>query len=123
MLDAASLILQAVKAAYDIWKKESVSNLELTEEAKNVLKIMQSDETGDGIFVEETVFGMSGIVLLGLGADQQINTTRRVIAELNAKGIVATTESVIEDRREYRVELTHFGWILDPETGTVNKVG
>ena len=123
MLDAAPLILQAVKAAYDIWKKERVSNLELTEEAKNVLKIMQSDETGDGIFVEETVFGMSGIVLLGLGADQQINTTRRVIAELNAKGIVATTDSVIEDRREYRVELTHFGWILDPETGLVNKVG
>ena len=123
MLDAASLILQTVKTAYDVWKKERVSNLELTEEAKNVLKIMQSDETDSGTFIDAATLGTSGVVLLGLETDQEISTTRRVIAELNAKGIVATTESIVKGRQQYRVELTHFGWILNPETGLVDKIG
>ena len=53
----------------------------------------------------------------------EIRTTRRVIAELEAKGLVAI---VREDKGEFQdeyVKLTHFGWIVNPETGKADKVG
>ena len=55
--------------------------------------------------------------------DIEISTTRRVIAELEDKGLVAI---VREDKREFPseyVNLTHFGWRLNPKTGRVDKVG
>ena len=119
MLDAASLILQAVKSAYDVWKKEGVASLALTNEAKHVLKTMQSDETGNGIFVDATGFGTSDLILVNVFAGGKITTTRRVVSELEAKGIVRITEI----DRPQKITLTHFGWILNPDTGQVEKIG
>lgn len=123
VLDVASLVLQSVKAAYDVWKKEKVSSLGLTDEAKHVLETMQSDETGNGIFIDATTFGTNKLELLGVYTRVPISTTRRVITELEAKGIVTITENDRKGRREQRVTLTHFGWILNPDTGQVDKIG
>lgn len=123
VLDVASLVLQSVKAAYDVWKKEKVSSLGLTDEAKHVLETMQSDETGNGIFIDVTTFGTNKLELLGVYTRVPISTTRRVITELEAKGIVTITENDRKGRREQRVTLTHFGWILNPDTGQVDKIG
>ena len=122
VLDVASLVLQSVKAAYDVWKKEKISSLDLTDEAKHVLKTMQSDETDNGVFIDGTAFGTSKLELFGLYTEVQISTTRRVIAELEAKGIVTITENDRE-HQEQRVTLTHSGWILNPDTGQVDKIG
>lgn len=119
MLDAASLALQAVKAVYDIWKKEMVASLALTNEAKRVLKMMQSDETGNGRFSDGTGFGTSKLILVNVSSGEEITTTRRVITELEAKGIVKIADEVDEEK----FELTHFGWILNPDTGQVDKIG
>ena len=69
------------------------------------------------------LIGDSGYSLLCTHHDIQISTTRRVIAELEAKGLVTT---VREDRGEFSsqyVKLTHFGWILNPQTGKADKAG
>ena len=49
-LAAGQLVVNAVKAAYDLWKdNKGASVLELTDGAKALLKLMQSDDTGHGI--------------------------------------------------------------------------
>ena len=99
MLDAASLALQAVKTAYDVWKREGVASLALTNEAKHVLKTMQSDRTGNGIFINGTGFGTSELILINVFERAKITTTRRVVVELEAKGIVRIVKN---DKKEDR---------------------
>lgn len=123
MLDVASFVLQTVKTAYEVWKKEKISNLDLTDEAKRVLKMMQSDKTENGVFIDATTLGMSKFRLLNVFAGGEITTTRRVIIELEAKGIVRIVEKDRIKRKEKKVELTHFGWILNPDTGQVDRIG
>ena len=55
--------------------------------------------------------------------DIKIRTTRRVIAELEAKGLVTTAREERDNFHRKYVELTHFGWILNPQTGKADKVG
>ena len=84
---------------------------------------MQSDPTNNGIFIDATGLGDPGYSLLCTHHDIRISTTRRVVAELEAKGLVTTVrEDGGEFQREY-VKLTHFGWILNPQTGEADKVG
>ena len=68
-------------------------------------------------FLGSTTFQLVGVY----GTEGQATVTNRVMAELEAKGLV-----VIEydgDDSGDLVKLTHFGWILNPETGKVDKVG
>ena len=120
---AGSLVLRAVKLTYDFWKEARTAALALSEDAKSVLGQMQSDPTNNGIFVDSTSLGDRGYSLLCTHHPIRISTTRRVLAELEAKGLVTTDR---EDRGEFQLEyvkLTHFGWILNPETGKADQVG
>ena len=120
---AGSLVVRAVKLTYDFWRDARTDALALSEGAKEVLGLMQTDPTDNGVFVDATGIGDSGYSLLCTHHDIQISTTRRVIAELEAKGLVTT---VREDRGEFAseyVKLTHFGWILNPQTGKADKAG
>ncbi len=126
MLDlaASSFTLRAVKTAYDLWREnKGDAALPLSDKAKDVLEAMQSDPTNNGIFVDATSLADLGISLACTHHSIRISTTHRVIAELEAKGLVTT---VREDRgrskRKY-VKLTHAGWILNPQTGKADKVG
>lgn len=126
MLEVLSFALQLAKAACEllkgIWKKKA-SNLDLTDEAKRVLKIMQSDESENGIFVDATGFGTSKLILINLYAEGEITTTRRVITELEAKGVIKIVEEDKIEHRQKKVELTRLGWILNPDTGQADKIG
>jgi len=119
---AGSLVLTAVKAAYELWKENRADvALALTADARAVLKTMQSDTTGNGIFLDSTRFGSTGLHLIcPYQARLRIETTRRVVAELEAKGLV---EPHVTSQGKEGVQLTHFGWILNPETGKADKVG
>ena len=48
------------------------------------------------------------------------STTQRVWVELEAKGLV---EEYVTRSGSTGIKLTHFGWILNPGTGKVDKVG
>ena len=88
-----------------------------------VLGRMQNDPTDNGVFIDATGLADRGYSLLCTHHDIRISTTRRVLAELEAKGLVTTVREDGSDfQREY-VKLTHFGWILNPQTGRVDKVG
>lgn len=120
---AGSLVLRAVKFTYDSWKEARTAALALSDDAKAVLGRMQLDPTNNGVFYDSTGLGARDYSLRCTHHDIRISTTRRVIAELEAKGLVTT---VREDRNESPLEyvkLTHFGWILNPETGKAEKVG
>ena len=122
---AGALITQIVKSGYEKWVDSQTESLDLTNEAREVLKQMQSDPTNNGIFAESSPLGLAGVKLLCIyGGVEEITTTWRVIAELESKGLV---ETIIENRRsdydDKRINLTHFGWILNPETGQADKVG
>ena len=122
-ISAGSLVLRAVKLTYDFWKDARTDKLALSEDAKDVLGRMQTDPTDNGVFVDATGLGDSGCSLLCTHHDITISTTRRVVSELEAKGLVTT---VRDDRGKFpqeHVKLTHFGWILNPKTGKVDKVG
>ena len=94
----------------------------LTDDAKAVLKLMQGDSTGNGIFMDVTGLGTSALRLACLyKTDIGIQTTRRVITELDAKGLVEPHQS--QNGQSHGVKLTHLGWILNPETGKADKVG
>ena len=115
-----SLVLNAVKAAYGLWKEKKVGALELTEEAKALLEMMQSDDTGHGAVLD--VSGMSAGLHFTSPYKTGISgsTTRRVWVELEAKGLV---EPYVTGSGSEGIRLTHFGWILNPATGKVDKVG
>ena len=118
---AETLVAQAVKLAYEKWRESQTGSLALSDDAKAVLTQMQSDSSNNGIF-RRTTYGSAGFLLIGVyGTDGRAQVTNRVIAELEAKGLV----SIGDDGSESGdlVELTHFGWILNPETGKADKVG
>ena len=122
-LGVGSLALRAAKTAYDLWRENrSDAALDLTDDARAVLKLMQGDSTGNGIFMDVTGLGTSALRLACLyKTDIGIETTRRVITELDAKGLVEPHQS--QNGRSHGVKLTHLGWILNPETGKADKVG
>ena len=121
---AETLAAQAVKLAYEKWKESQTGSLALSDDAKAVLKLMQSDPTDNGVFIDTTSLADRGYsIVCPYHPDIKINTTRRVIAELEAKGLVTT---ILENKGEFRdeyVKLTHLGWILNPKTGKADKSG
>lgn len=123
-LAASSFTLRAVKTAYDLWREnKGDAALPLSDGAKKVLEAMQSDPTNNGIFVDATSLADRGYSLACTHHNISISTTHRVIAELEAKGLVVTAR---EDRGKFKheyVKLTHAGWILNPQTGKADKVG
>ena len=119
---AETLVAQAVKLVYDRWKESQTESLALSDGAKAALKLMQSDSSNNGIFCR-MAFGSGPFRLIGVyGTNvRNVEVTNRVMAELEAKGLV-TIECDGSDGGDL-VELTHFGWILNPDTGEVDKVG
>ena len=110
-----------VRALYYLWRR--FRPLPLSGDAKAVLERMQSDSTDNGVFIDSTPLSDKGRRLVCLYGNIEISTTRRVIAELEDKGLVAI---VREDKDEFPseyVNLTHFGWRVNPKTGRVDKVG
>ena len=104
-------ITYSVGSHYELWKVDEGAVLELTDGAKKFIKKMQA-----------TVAGIA--YLQGPAADHEGETPeggtlidRRVFLELEAKGLV----TFHEDGR--KLSLTHYGWILNPDTGMVDKVG
>ena len=123
-LAAGSFVLRAVKTAYDLWREnKGDAALPLSDDAKEVLRAMQSDPTDNGIFVDSTSLADRGYSLLCTHHDIRISTTHRVIAELEAKGLVVTVQEDRDTFRQEYVKLTHAGWILNPQTGKADKVG
>ena len=121
---AEALVTQAVKLVYERWKESQTESLALSDGAKAVLTKMQSDPTNNGVFLDTTCLGdRSYSMTCPYHPDLEIRTTRRVIAELEAKGLVIVTQDDRDGLPDENVKLTHFGWILNPETGKVDKVG
>ena len=119
-----SLVLNAVKLAYELWKDGKAEALALSEAAKTVLATMQTDPTDNGVFMDATGDGGSGVCLQCTNhGGISISTTRRVIAELEAKGLVTTARDDSYTFRQEYIKLTHFGWILNPQTGEADKLG
>ena len=119
-----SLVTQAVKLAYDKWKESQTESLTLSDAAKIVLKTMQSDPTDNGIFVESSVLSDSDYSMTCLyHTNLEIRTTRRVMAELEAKGIAIVAQEDRDGFKNETVKLTHFGWVLNPDTGKVERAG
>lgn len=121
-LSAGSLALSAVKAAYDLWKdNKGVAALALSKKAKDVLAMMQTDPTENGVFLCTRGLGDVGLPLSCLyHTEIRITTTERVMAELEAKGLVSEDYTSQGSRR---FKLTHAGWILNPVTGMAGKAG
>ena len=116
-----SLVLNAVKAAYGLWKEKKVDALELTEGAKALLELMQSDDTGHGAVLDVTGLGTADLRFSSpYKTEISGSTTQRVWVELEAKGLV---EEHVTRSGKTGIKLTHFGWILNPGTGKVDKVG
>jgi len=122
---AGALITQIVKSGYEKWLDGQTESLALTDDAKGVLTQMQSDPTDNGVFVDTTSLGSSGVEMANpYASGEEINTTRRVIAELEAKGLVETVVRYDREGRERKdFRLTHFGWILNAGTGQADKIG
>ena len=122
---AGALITQIVQSGYEKWVKGQTEALALSDEAKDVLKKMQSDSTNNGIYIDTTHLGSSGIEMANpYEGSEGISTTHRVISELEAKGLVETVIKYDTNGREKRKFcLTHFGWILNPCTGIADKIG
>ena len=121
-LTAGALAIRAAQTAYDLWKENRAeAALALTDDAKAVLKSMQSDTTGNGVLLDATGIGSSGLPLVNpYQSGEVVRTTRRVVAELEAKGLVEPHRT---ERGTRGIKLTHLGWILDPQTGKADKVG
>ena len=119
---AGALITQVVKSGYEKWVEGQTESLALTDEAKDVLVTMQSDSSNNGMFRRMAFLGSASFRLIGVyGTNVRTEVTNRVMAELEAKGLVVI-EYDGSDSGDL-VKLTHFGWILNPETGKADKVG
>ncbi len=116
-----SLVVQAVKLVYEKWTKSRAEALRLSDGAKAVLEEMQSDPTNNGVFLHTAALGDVLYKMVCLyQTDIRIETTRRVIVEMEAKGLLTI------ERRPTKgdsVTLSHLGWILNPDTGKVDKTG
>ena len=103
-----SLVLNAVKAAYGLWKEKKVDALELTEGAKTMLELMQSDDTGHGAVLDVTGLGTAELRFSNpYKTEIRGSTTQRVWVELEAKGLV---EPYVTDSGRRGIKLTHFGY-------------
>ena len=103
-----SLALNAVKLAYELWKDGKTEALALSEGAKTVLASMQTDPTDNGVFINAPGARDTACSLLCLyHPDIKIRTTRRVLAELEAKGLVATFREDGGTSQLEHVKLTH----------------
>ena len=119
---AETLVAQAVKMAYEKWKESQTESLALSDDAKAVFTRMQSDPTNEGVFRLIRVLGPSAPRLVCVyHTEIDVEVNNRVMAELEAKGLV-TIEYDGSNGGDL-VKLTHFGWILNPETGKADKVG
>lgn len=119
---AETLVTQAVKLAYEKWKDSKTASLALSDHAKVVLAQMQSDPTDEGIFRWIRFLGPAAPKLCCVyHTEIEMEVRNRVMSELEAKGLV-TIESDSSGGGDL-VKLTHFGWILNPETGKADKVG
>ena len=121
---AGALITQVVKSGYEKWVEGQTESLALTDEAKDVLVTMQSDSSRTmACSVELAFLGSASFRVDRCLRDGMFEptVTNRVMAELEAKGLVVI-EYDGSDSGDL-VKLTHFGWILNPETGKADKVG
>ena len=122
-MSVEALVLQAVKLAYEKWKESQTGSLALSDDAKAILTQMQSDSSNNGIFRLIMAYGSDTYSLACVyHTEIEVETTRRVMSELEAKGLV-TIILAHGDSGGDKVMLTHFGWILNPETGEADKVG
>ena len=110
------LILRTV---YYLWRR--FRPLRLSDDAKAVLARMQADSTDNGVFIDSTALGDSGRKLACLHGNIEISTTRRVIAELEDKGLVAIVREAKREFPSEYVNLTHFGWRLNPRRAGLIK--
>ena len=119
---AGTLILNAVKAVYGLWKEnKGAEALELTNGAMTMLRAMQSDDTDHGEVLNTTGLGTDKLSYSCPWKSEISGTsTQRVWMELEAKGLV---ERYVLPSGRKGIRLTHFGWILNSETGKVDKVG
>ena len=124
MIDAASgaLAMRAAKLAYDLWREnKGDSELPLSDKAKEVLATMQTDPTDNGVFLSVRGMGTAGLPLISPFATAiRIETTERVMRELEAKGLVSVDYT---DQGTLRYTLSHAGWILNPQSGKADKIG
>ena len=119
---AGALALRAAKLAYDLWREnKGDAGLPLSEKAKEVLATMQTDPTDNGVYICTRGLSDTGLPLTSPYADNiEIDTTERVMVELEAKGLVSADHT---ERGTRRYMLSHAGWILNPRTGKADKVG
>ena len=124
MIDAAAgaLAMRAAKLAYDLWREnKGDSELPLSDKAKEVLATMQTDPTENGVFLCTRGLATVGLPLTSpFATDITVETTERVMRELEAKGLVSVDYT---DRGTRRYTLSHAGWILNPQTGKADKIG
>ena len=116
-----SLISQLVKSGYKKWVEGHRGKLELTAEAKAALREMQKTE-GFCRFVDTTGLGQATETFGDLNGGVTLSLSGRVQKELEAKGLIEFKPNKSNPLEEDLV-LTHLGWILNPDTGRVDKVG
>ena len=116
-----ALIPEVVKSLY---RKRIGTRIKLSDEAKEVLRQMQSDPTSNGVFIESSPMSLAGVQLVCAysGDIDGITTTWLVISELKSKSLV---ETETKDRGglndQMYVNLTHLGKSLNPDTGKAEK--
>ena len=124
MIDATAgaLALRAAKLAYDLWREnKGDSELPLSAKAKEVLATMQKDPTENGVFLCTRGMADVGLPLTSpFATGISVETTERVMRELEAKGLVSVDYT---DGGTLRYTLSHAGWIMNPQTGKADKIG
>ena len=94
----------------------------LSEHAKAVLTQMQSDPTNEGIFELVRFLGPSAPRLVCVSHTEiDIEVNNRVMSELEAKGLVTIIPEHGPGGDD--VTLTSLGWVLNPDTGEIDKAG
>ncbi len=83
----------------------------LTQEARTALRALQSISSGIA-YARGPAADYEGEIPEG-----SFTLSRRAFLELEAKGLV------IFHHEGRKLDLTHFGWILNPDTGRVHKIG
>lgn len=106
-----------VHSLYYLWRKFRL--LPLSDGAKAVLGLMQSDTTNNGIFIASTALADSRCRRACLYEDIEISTTHRIVVELEDKGLIAVEK---KGTRLERAKLTYFGWRLNANARGTDKV-